>query len=270
MKIEYRGHEVRIATGGKSHADSDGPAVVLIHGAGMDRTTWQMQNRWLSHHGYRVAAIDLPGHGLSAGSPLTTIEDMADWTAGLIHELDLVPAHVVGFSLGTFVALEVGARHPEVTASLILIGTAAAMPVHPDLLTASSDDVDHASQLMTSWALGSKAHRGGHPSPGTWVVGASKALIGTSPAGALAADMDACNGYGGAVEAAGKIEAPVTFVLGTEDKMTPMRKAQELIDAVANSKVIVCDSIGHMMPIEDPIGARRAIAEALGWDGTRG
>ena len=40
--------------------------------------------RWFAHHGYGVLAPDLPGHGRSAGAPLPTIADMADWTAALL------------------------------------------------------------------------------------------------------------------------------------------------------------------------------------------
>ena len=268
MEITYRGEPVRIATGGKPH-DSELPGVVLIHGSGMDRTVWQMQSRWLSHHGYRVAAIDLPGHGLSGGEPLDSIEGMGEWTAGLIHELGLAPAHIVGFSLGTYVAIEAAAQDPSAAKSVVLIGTASAMPVHPELLSSSYDDIPKASRLMTSWGIGSRAHRGGHQSPGTWLVGACTALVDSSPENALGHDMAACNAYEGAVSSAAKIEAPVTFVLGTEDKMTPIKKSGDLVDAVAQKTVVRMDKIGHMMPIEDPIGARVAIADAIGWDGQR-
>ncbi|MGI9605446.1 MAG: alpha/beta fold hydrolase [Acidimicrobiales bacterium] len=269
MKIDYAGRTVTIATGGRNHADSDGPAIVFIHGAGMDRTTWQLQSRWFAHHGYRVAAIDLPGHGLTDGPPLETIEEMAEWTVGLINELELGPAHLVGFSLGTFVAIEAARIDPTCAESLVLIGTAAAMPVHPELLSSSYDDVPRASRLMTSWSLGSRAHVGGHPSPGMWLVGSSTALIDRSPEDALGRDMAACNAYSSAVDSAAAIEVPVTFVLGTEDKMTPIKASSDLVSAVRDATVVRLQSIGHMMPIEDPIGARKVIAEAIGWDGNR-
>lgn len=268
MEITYRGHPVRIATGGRDH-DSDAPGVVLIHGSGMDRTTWQMQSRWLAHHGYRVAAIDLPGHGLSGGEPLETIEEMGDWTAGLVHELGLAPAHLVGFSLGTFVALEAASQDTACARSLVLVGTAAAMPVHPELLTASYDDPERAGGLMASWGVSSRGHRGGHRSPGAWMIGSARALIERSPTNSLGRDMTACSDYSNAVGAVSAIGVPITFVLGAEDKMTPIRAASDLIDAAAESTVIRLESTGHFMAIEDPIGVRDAIARGIGWDGTR-
>ena len=81
--------------------------------------------------------------------------------------------------------------------------------------------------------------------------------------------MAACNAYKGAIEAAGRVSVPVTFVLGTEDKMTPIKRSGELIEAVENKNVVKMDKIGHMMPIEDPIRARQAIADAIGWSGQR-
>ncbi len=270
MEIEFRGAPVRIATGGRSHdSDPESPGIVLLHGSGQDRTMWQMQTRWLAHHGFRVAAVDLPGHGLSGGQPLESIEAMGEWTAALVHEIGFAPAHLVGFSSGSFASLEAASQDPTCAASLILIGTAQSMPVHPALLESSGEDVPRASRLMTSWGLGSRAHRGGHPQPGTWLVGASTALVDASPTGALKADMEASNAYSGAIEAASVIAVPVTFVLGREDKMTPSRNAAELIEATADSTVVTLDGTGHMMPIEDPIRVREAIASAAGWSGGR-
>ena len=60
------------------------PAIVLLHGAGFDHTTWALHTRWFAHHGFGVLAPDLPGHGRSGGKPLQTIADMADWTAALL------------------------------------------------------------------------------------------------------------------------------------------------------------------------------------------
>lgn len=268
MEITYRGEPVRIATGGRSHS-SDEPGVVLIHGSGMDRTGWQMQTRWLAHHGYRVAAIDLPGHGLSGGEPLETVEEMGEWTAGLVHELGLAPAHLVGFSLGTFVAMEAASQDPGCAQSLVLIGTGAVMPVHPELLAASYDDIPKASGLMTSWGLGSRAHRGGHRSPGTWLVGASKALLERSRDNALGHDMAASNAYTRAVEVASTLSVPATFVLGSEDKMTPTRASGPLIEAFDDPAVIRLDGVGHFMATEHPVAVRTAIAQGIGWDGTR-
>ena len=263
MKIDYAGAAVRIADGGHP-GDSDEPLVVLLHGAGMDRTAWQLQTRYLAHHGYRAAAVDLPGHGRSGGSPLSTIAEMAAWTAGLVDALGASTAHLVGHSMGSFIALEAAATFPEVVESLVLLGTAAAMPVHPDLLEASTRDVLHASALMASWGFSPSAHIGQAASPGLWLIGGTQALVDSAPGGSLAADLAACNRYADAAVRAAAVRCPVTLVTGTADKMTPPRAARELIEAFASPPtVVVLDGVGHMMMTESPDRVREAIVAAL-------
>ncbi len=262
MRSVLNGREVRWSDGGRAHVGDD-PGVVLIHGSGMNRTAWQLQTRWLAHHGFRVAALDLPGHGGSDGPPLTTIEEMADWVVETTDSLGISPAHIVGHSMGTFVAIEAAARHPERVLSIVLLGTAAAMPVHPELLSSSFDDVHHAAELMTAWGIGSRARIGHHASPGTWLIGGSVALLDSCPPGTLGADMAACNSYGRAVEAAGEVTCPVSVILGREDKMTPVRASADLVEAFTDPHTAVMDGVGHMIMSEAPDRIRREIAAAL-------
>lgn len=272
MDIEYRGRRVRLATGGRP-VDGDEPLVVLVHGAGMDRTVWQLQTRWLAHHGRRAAAVDLPGHGASEGPPLTSIGELADWLAGLVETLDPGGASLVGHSMGSLVALETAARHPGAVQRLVLMGVAASMPVHPDLLAAARADDPLAARLITSWGLAVPSRLGGHPTPGLWMSGGSTALLARAPGGVLGADLAACDAHGtGAVDAAGAVACPVTLVLGRDDKMTPVRAAGPLVDALTAAAsdagidpptVVVVEGAGHMMMLEDPAAVRRALDEAL-------
>jgi pimeloyl-ACP methyl ester carboxylesterase len=56
----------------------------------------------------------------------------------------------------------------------------------------------------------------------------------------------------------------VTFVLGSLDKMTPVKRAVDLIAAFsAEPTVVVLDGSGHMMLVEAPDDTRRAIFDAL-------
>ena len=118
MEFSLDGRTVRYANGGRAH-DPALPAVVLVHGSGMNRTVWQLQTRYLAHHGFRVAAIDLSGHGGSSGPALASIPEMGAWLAEVIDALDLGPAHVVGHSMGTFIGIEAAAQRPETVASLV-------------------------------------------------------------------------------------------------------------------------------------------------------
>src|ERR1700721_3675767 len=111
MQLTGNGVDTFIATGGREF-DASQPTIVLLHGAGFDHTTWALHSRWFAHHGYGVLAPDLPGHGRSAGRPLSAIAALAEWTAALIDAAGLSGARIVGHSMGSLVALETAARHP--------------------------------------------------------------------------------------------------------------------------------------------------------------
>ena len=75
MILTVDGKAVFAATGGRAF-DAAAPAVVFVHGSGMDRTVWSLQTRYFAHHGHAVLALDLPGHGKSEGPALESIEAM--------------------------------------------------------------------------------------------------------------------------------------------------------------------------------------------------
>ena len=261
MELTIDDRTVHISTGGVDPT-GDGPAVVLIHGAGMDATVWQLQTRFLAHRGYRTVAVDLPGHGHSDGPALETIGEMADWLGRFLDAAGLAPAHLVGHSMGTFVALELAARRPASVSSLILAGTADAMPVHPDLLTAADDDVPLAASLMAAWGHAKPAHVGGHANPGLWMLGGARALIENAAPGVLRTGLAACAAYGGAAAAAAGVACPVTLIVGRGDRMTTPRAAGRLAEGLHEPTVIETPA-GHMMMTEDPAGFRRALLDAL-------
>src|ERR1700759_831922 len=130
MQLSVNGLETFVATGGREF-DLSQPTVVFLHGAGFDHTTWALHSRWFAHHGHGVLAPDLPGHGRSAGAPLASIAEMADWTASLLDAAGVAKARLVGHSMGSLIALETAARHPARVFALGLIGTAATMTVGP-------------------------------------------------------------------------------------------------------------------------------------------
>lgn len=249
------------ALGGRGF-DGDDPVVVLVHGAGMDRTVWQMQTRWLAHHGYRVAAIDLPGHGKSPGEPLPSVEAYATWLGSAIAGLGVGPVHLAGHSLGSFIALDLAADQPELVKTVSLYGTAQGMPVHPTLLEAAENLDPLAWQLMSGWAFGPRSKVGVHPSPGGNMVGTTQALLGRAGPGVLANDLRASGGYERALDQAANCSVPATLVLGRDDRMTPLKSAQPLIEAFSAPTVEIVDC-GHMMTVEAPDDVRQIMARTF-------
>jgi pimeloyl-ACP methyl ester carboxylesterase len=251
MQLTVNGIDTFVATGGRDF-DKSLPAIVLLHGAGFDHTTWALHSRWFAHHGFGVLAPDLPGHGRSGGAPLASIAAMADWTAALLDAAGAATARLVGHSMGSLIALETAARHPAKVTALSLIGTAATMTVGTDLLKAAETNDHDAVDMVSIWGLGYQAGLGGSLAPGLWMhTGAQRVLEQCRP-GVLFNDLSACNAYQGALAAAAQIKVPATLILGERDMMTPARAGKALAAALANSRTVVMAGAGHMMMVERP------------------
>jgi pimeloyl-ACP methyl ester carboxylesterase len=130
MIIDVNGQAIHAATGGVEPSSAD-PVVILLHGAGMDGTIWQLQTRYLAYRGLQAIAVDLPGHGRSEGTPMTSIEDLGQFVVDLMDAAGWPRASLVGHSMGSFIALDAARRLGERCTSMVLMGTAGAMPVHP-------------------------------------------------------------------------------------------------------------------------------------------
>ena len=251
MKLTVNGAEVFAATGGREF-DKSLPAVVFIHGAGFDHSTWALHTRWFAHHGFAVLAPDLPGHGRSEGSSLASIAEMADWTAALLGAAGVAKAHLIGHSMGSLIALETAARHPDKVSALSLIGTAATMTVGPDLLKAAQADDQDAIDMVSIWGLGFKAELGGSLAPGLWMHGGAQAVLRHCEPGVLFRDLSACNSYGNALAAAATLKVPTTLILGERDMMTPAKAGKALAAAIPHARTIVVPGAGHMIMAERP------------------
>jgi pimeloyl-ACP methyl ester carboxylesterase len=251
MLLHVNGTEIFAATGGRDF-DPTLPAIVLLHGAGFDHTTWALHTRWFAHHGFAVLAPDLPGHGRSSGKPLPTIADMADWTAALIEASGATKAKLVGHSMGSLIALETAARHPASVAGLSLIGTAATMTVGPDLLRAAEANDQAAIDMVSIWGLGFQAELGGSLAPGLWMHSGAQRVLERCRPSVLFNDLAACNAYQGALAAAATITVPTTLILGERDMMTPAKAGKALAAAIPHAKTIVLPGAGHMMMAERP------------------
>ena len=97
-----------------------GPAVMLLHGLAGYAREWDETASWLSGS-CRVVAPEQRGHGRSERRPQDVsrsafVDDAAEW----LRRLRLVPAIVVGQSLGGHTAFLLAARHPELVRALVV------------------------------------------------------------------------------------------------------------------------------------------------------
>jgi pimeloyl-ACP methyl ester carboxylesterase len=250
VQFHVDGKAVFSATGGRTF-DAAKPAVVMVHGAGMDHIVWALPARSLAHRGRSVLALDLPGPGRSEGPALASIGEMAGWLIRFLDAAGLGDAALVGHSMGSLISLEAAAAAPKRVRRLAMLGVASRMPVHPDLLKAAADDRPHAADLIASWAHGPAGHFGGNPAPGLWRMGGAQRLLNRAEEGVLASDLAACDAYDPMANAA-KVKCPSLLLLGILDRMTPSSKAKALASALPNGQTILIPGAGHMMMSETP------------------
>jgi pimeloyl-ACP methyl ester carboxylesterase len=251
MDLTVDGRKVYAATGGRPF-DPAKPAVLLLHGAGMDHTVWQLPARWLAWHGHSVLAVDLPGHGRSEGPALAGIPEMAQWLGRLMEAAGIERAAIVGHSMGGAIALEAAAALPERVTRIALLGTAAAIPVNPALLDAAREAPERAYAMMTTWAHSPAAKMGGHPVPGLWMTGGSYALFARNAPGVLHAGLAACAAWTSGAAAAARVRCPALVILADNDIMTPARNGAELARLIPGARSVTFHDCGHMLVAEQP------------------
>lgn len=262
MRFTVAGTPAFAATGGQGF-DTERLPVVFLHGAGMSHVTWVLQSRHLAHHGCSVLALDFPGHGDSDGHPLKDISAMADWVAQALTALNVTQAVIIGHSMGALVALEMAARHAVLVRSLILLGAAAAMPVHPALLEAAKTNPEKAAALIVEWGHGIRGQVGGAPTPGLWLAGGAARILQGAKPGVLATDLAACAAYMRGAATAAVITCPAHIICGAADRMTPPKASAALSQILQKASLEILSGVGHMMMTEDPVATTAAIKRGL-------
>jgi pimeloyl-ACP methyl ester carboxylesterase len=262
MQLDINGASAYVYTGGKTF-DPLLPAIVFIHGAQNDHSVWALQSRYLAHHGHAVLALDLPGHGRSAGPALTSVEAMADWVLAVLGAAGVRRALLAGHSMGSLIALEASQRAPGTVAGLALLGTTYPMRVSDALLEAARSDEGAAIDMVNLWSHSSIAHKPSFPGPGFSVMGGARRLMqrmsARNPAQLFHTDFAACNSYANGEAAARAVACPTLFVLGNKDVMTPPRSTKLLTAAIGHGKIVSVEA-GHQMMAEAPDAVLDALA----------
>ena len=113
------GARIRLLRGGPSKGDA--PPLLFLHGAG-GHTGWMAFLDELSQR-FEVFAPEHPGFGQSDDPPwLDDIGDLAYFYLDLLRHFGLSKVHLVGTSLGGWIAAELAVRNTAALASLTLVG----------------------------------------------------------------------------------------------------------------------------------------------------
>ena len=270
MKLTVNGHKTYCYTGGKAF-DASQPTAVFIHGVLNDHSVWILQTRYLAHHGWNVLAVDLPGHCRSEGEAPSSVEEAANFVAGLLDAAGVQRAALIGHSWGSLIALEAAARLKDRVSHLVLVGTAFPMKVSPALLDSSLNEPMKALTLVNVFSRSTLAPPPSALGVGTWVYGASMALgrrvlTSNSKVNVFHRGFKACDSYANGDAAIRQISCPVLFVLGAQDQMTQPKAAQGLIAAARDAgKTVKLASlaVGHHQMSEAPDATLFAIRDFL-------
>jgi len=247
-------------------ADHPDP-LVLLHGLGATKASFFETAAALSRT-YRVHAVDLPGFGSSSKPALAAYDAgfFADAVLGLMDELAIERAHLVGNSLGGRVAIEVGLRSPERVGALGLLCPAVAFVrrgYHPivRLLRPELGILPHrfARGTVANQFWGLFADRDQvDPSVADVVVEEFQRIYGS--AGARLAFLSAARnvylerpfGRDGFYTRLAELKPPALFVWGSHDKLIPSAFSRQVAEWLPGAEQIVLDACGHVPQVERP------------------
>jgi valacyclovir hydrolase len=216
--------------------DGRGDAVVLLHGWGGSIADLNFLRRELVS-GFRVIAVDLPGSGRSQPQPRryasTYYLDDARLLLGLLDELQVEVAHLVGFSDGGEEALLMAVLQPARALSVLTWGAAGQIVASPEMLHGLAhlleDPIDELKPLAAYLAER---------------YGVDEArIMASSWAQAMTGVIDA----GGDVSRSGaaRIRCPALLIAGTHDPFCPPNLVREMAEAIPRGTYLEAPEGGH-------------------------
>jgi pimeloyl-ACP methyl ester carboxylesterase len=252
--------------------DSDPPAL-LVMGLGTQMIAWHEDFcRELADRGYYVVRFDNrdAGHSTHVDGAAPTVaqllarsrraahyrlSDMADDAAGLLRELDLAPAHVIGASMGGMIAQSLAAKHPKSVRSLTSIMSTTgnrrsgqpSLRVYSMFLRRAPADragfVAHMERVFT--AIGSP----GYPKD----IEDVRALAGASfdrdrDPRAAGRQLAAIIASGDRTAEVRTITAPTLVVHGTADPLVAPSGGRATARAIKGARLLRIEGMGHDLP----------------------
>lgn len=213
------------------------PQLLLVHGSGYTQDSFGAQSEGIAG----ADALSLPGH--PEGTPLATVAELARWLERYIRWKAAGPVIVAGNSLGGAIAMEWALRFPADVAGLILIGTGARLRVSQQIFELIDDHWPGSIDTLVDFALGPHAPTELRRRAAEWhrVVGQASTK----------ADYAACDQFD-VMDRVGEIKVPTLTIVGTEDKLTPVKFSRYLHEKIAGSELLEVEGAGHLVMAERP------------------
>ena len=267
--VKANGIEIAYETFG----DADARPLLLVMGLGAQMIVWHEEFCGaLVDRGFHVIRYDNRDVGLSthlhdapaadvmaamAGDPSSasyTLDDMADDAIGLLDELGIGSAHVVGASMGGMIAQTIAIRHADRVRSLTSImstptpGVGAPTPeAGAALMAAPATNRDEAIEraLSASKVIGSP----GFPPDVEWTAWAAGEAYdrGFDPAG-VARQLVAIHASGDRRPGLRGVGVPTLVIHGADDPLVQLPGGEATAEAVPDAELLVIAGMGHSMP----------------------
>lgn len=241
-----------------------GRPILFLHGLGGSAESWQPQLDALGP-GRRCIAWTMPGYGPSPPLRALTIATLAGAAAELLSAIGVEEAHVVGHSLGGFVAQELALANPDRVDRLVLLATTAAFgkpgsSFNDEFLTARLEPLDQgrAPADLASAVVDSLVAED-TPAATRRAAVASMAQI---SADAYRQALRALVAWDGRDRIAA-ISSPTLCVAGELDQTAPVRAMERLAALVPGAVVEVVPGCGHLVNLERPDELSRLLMRFL-------
>ncbi len=242
-----------------------GEPLVLIMGYAGTMDTWNPDLIAPLARSYRVIAFDNRGMGkTTAGTRGFTIEQFAEDTAAFMDALGVPRAHVLAWSMGTNVALELALRHPDKVDRLVLYAADAGGPqtILPtqqvlDQLTDTSGTPEEQGRRLMG-LLVSQAWLAEH---GAYLGEIFAGPQETSAPESIARQAAAMAKWPGAFARLPSLKSPTLLITGAEDIITPPANSLQMAGRIPGAWLIQLQDGGHGAQYQYP-----ALMAQLIWD----
>jgi 3-oxoadipate enol-lactonase len=243
----------------------DGDTLILHQGLGQGSWAWRYTEPALAQR-FHTIVFDTRGTGRSyVPEEPYGIAELADDAAWLLAGR---AAHVVGFSMGGYVALTLALAHPGLVRSLILAGTGAGGPnrvPRPAYVREAFDaamSLSPAEQRRTTLPYTfSAGWAESNPERVDEIVAA--AMEHPTPMQTIAAHTAACYRFYDEGIDVERIDAPALVVHGSEDLIVPTANGRELARRLPNARYVELPGRGHNLMLQDPETFNELILEFL-------
>jgi pimeloyl-ACP methyl ester carboxylesterase len=246
-----------------------GHPLILINGLASTRHGWWKQIEPFSQK-FRVIAMDNRDAGDSAlATAPYTIATMAEDVAGVIKNLNLGRAHVVGISMGGMITQELALNHPNLVDKIVLVATTAGGPTNvtadPELVAVlmRGDGDLEAWVRQTFTLIAGKGYMAAHPDDLEQIV--KHALAKPMSLEAYQRQLGACMVHFqvGTAGRLGQITAPTLVVHGEDDPLIPFANGKYLAEHIPGARLSSYPGVGHLVMIEAAERFNREVIEFL-------